>query len=193
MSAVFGNVGASAGEVNDFHSNSDVDKSTLAQHHTLGPQPNQASPGDHNHDGRNSKRLSATDLLLTSRPFTSTWSGTGLAFTGNPTVSSYLLVGTLCHFRIRVNCTTVTNFGTGQYFLTLPFAPKDDYVFRDGGIHGNANSHYALMADAEKDELQMSLWHPGPGGQDALMDHNSPHTMSTSDYFYISGTYEIAS
>lgn len=62
MASVFGNVGAGAGEVNDFHINSDVDKSTLSQHHTLGIQPNQASPGDHNHNGRNSKRISYLNL-----------------------------------------------------------------------------------------------------------------------------------
>lgn len=44
-------------EVTKFHSNSDVDASTVAQHHTLGILHNQSSPGDHNHDGKNSKRL----------------------------------------------------------------------------------------------------------------------------------------
>lgn len=44
-------------EVNKFHSNSDVDSAVTAQHHTLGIQRNQASPGTHNHDGKNSKRI----------------------------------------------------------------------------------------------------------------------------------------
>lgn len=178
-------------EVNFYHLASDKDSGPGALHHTLGLGPSQASPGNHTHDGRNSKRIDGASLTLTSKTYTSVWSGTGLAFTGNPTVATYILIGSLCHFRIRVNCTTVTNFGTGQYKLTLPFAPKEDYVFRDGGIHANSGSHYALMADAEKDEVEMLLWHPGPGGQDALMDHNSPHTLSTAAYFYVSGTYEI--
>lgn len=83
MPSIFGNVGASAGEVNDFHANSDVDKSTLSQHHTLGVQPNQASPGDHNHDGKNSKRITPdflqfrTDAGLTSiAPGMLTWNDT---------------------------------------------------------------------------------------------------------------------
>jgi hypothetical protein len=170
----------------------DVDSGITAIHHTLGPAAFQASPGSHRHDGTDSHFINAGNLSMTSVPFTSTWSGTGLVYSNTPTISSYILFGKLCHFRIRVNCTNVSNFGTGQYHLTLPFAPKDDYVFRDGGIHANTGSHYALMADAEKDEIEMSLWHPGPGGQDALMDHNSPHSLATADYFYISGTYEIA-
>jgi hypothetical protein len=43
--------------VNLFHSRSDVDSSATAQHHTLGVKHDQASPGDHKHDGRNSKQL----------------------------------------------------------------------------------------------------------------------------------------
>lgn len=38
-------------EVANLHRHSDVNSSPLAQHHTLGIQPNQASPGDHTHDG----------------------------------------------------------------------------------------------------------------------------------------------
>lgn len=43
--------------VNLFHARSDVDSSPSAQHHTLGISHNQASPGDHIHDGRNSKLI----------------------------------------------------------------------------------------------------------------------------------------
>jgi hypothetical protein len=49
-------------EVNDFHINSDVDSSAIAQHHTLGVLNTQASPGDHTHDGKNSKRIKFSDI-----------------------------------------------------------------------------------------------------------------------------------
>jgi hypothetical protein len=39
------------------HSNSDVDSAITSQHHTLGIQHNQASPGDHKHDGKSSKKI----------------------------------------------------------------------------------------------------------------------------------------
>lgn len=39
------------------HRGSDVDGDQLSQHHTLGPTHNQASPGDHDHDGTNSRLL----------------------------------------------------------------------------------------------------------------------------------------
>jgi hypothetical protein len=47
----------SSEDVNKFHSNSDVDSSVTAQHHTLGILHNQSSPGDHQHDGKSSKKI----------------------------------------------------------------------------------------------------------------------------------------
>lgn len=43
--------------VAELHTNSDVDSASTSQHHTLGIQHNQASPGDHKHDGKSSKKL----------------------------------------------------------------------------------------------------------------------------------------
>lgn len=53
--------------VNEFHSKSDVDSSQQAQHHTLGLKNGQASPGDHLHDGRTSKKLLAGTTISGSR------------------------------------------------------------------------------------------------------------------------------
>jgi hypothetical protein len=47
----------SAEEVRRAHTNSDVDGSDRAQHHTLGPRKGQASPGPHSHDGADSVLL----------------------------------------------------------------------------------------------------------------------------------------
>lgn len=44
-------------EVNTFHARDDTDSSTLAHHHTLGVQRNQASSGAHVHDGKSSKKI----------------------------------------------------------------------------------------------------------------------------------------
>ena len=59
MSTPYSNTGApnQAQDVSFYHQNSDSDSSTAAQHHTLGINNNQASPGDHTHDGRKSKTV----------------------------------------------------------------------------------------------------------------------------------------
>ncbi len=53
--------------VDDFHTNSDVDSRAESQHHTLGPQPTQAAPGDHTHDGGDSRLLLEGVLITGSR------------------------------------------------------------------------------------------------------------------------------
>lgn len=44
-------------DVAHLHARSDVDSSSQAQHHTLGIKHDQASPGDHKHDGKSSRKL----------------------------------------------------------------------------------------------------------------------------------------
>lgn len=56
-----------AKEVNEFHENSDLDGSPKAQHHSLGSSPNQASPGNHTHDGGSSQQLLAGVTLTGSK------------------------------------------------------------------------------------------------------------------------------
>lgn len=119
------------------------------------------------------------------------WSGTGLTYTGTPATGSYMKIGKMVTFRIKVLCSTVTNFGTGQYSLTLPFDPVDDYVFRDGGLHHVAqNYHYQISGDAESGTTELRMLYQGTNGKDEAFLHNNPHELQVSDYFYVSGTYE---
>lgn len=46
-----------ARQVNELHTKADVDASTSSFHHTLGIGHNQASPGDHSHDGNTSRLI----------------------------------------------------------------------------------------------------------------------------------------
>jgi hypothetical protein len=53
--------------VDDFHENSDLDARAEAQHHTLGPGPTQAAPGNHTHDGGDSALLLEGQTISGSR------------------------------------------------------------------------------------------------------------------------------
>lgn len=195
MSAVFGNVGASAGDVNDFHSNSDVDKSTLSQHHTLGPQPNQASAGDHNHDGRNTRRIQGRDLAtphVSYQPEGGTL-GTQPTFTGAPLITgNFILLGNLCHFSIDVDMDNITSFGTGQYFLTLPFTSSRNYILRDGCVHDfSTDRQYSIAGHIIAGADQMELFSTSSNGQDVAFTSSVPFSLATADNFHIAGTYVI--
>jgi hypothetical protein len=58
----FGQVTSPAGEIEKTHLNSDLDTSQRAQHHTLGKSRNQASPGNHIHDGITSPKIGALKI-----------------------------------------------------------------------------------------------------------------------------------
>jgi hypothetical protein len=57
----------SAEEVDKFHTNADTDLRGESTHHTLGPAPSQASPGNHRHDGGDSELLLVGETISGSR------------------------------------------------------------------------------------------------------------------------------
>jgi hypothetical protein len=63
---------ATAEEVDEFHRNSDVDLRPEAQHHTIGPQPNQAAAGNHKHDGGDSELL-LTGMTISGSRASDAW------------------------------------------------------------------------------------------------------------------------
>lgn len=124
------------------------------------------------------------------------WSGTGLTYTGTPATGSYVQIGKYVFFTIKVVFTTVSNFGTGQYSLTLPFAPSGDYIFRNGGAHQGA-VHYNIAADAAAGTTSMGLYHmqANNGGNtyvyDDILFQGNPTTFTTAGYMYVSGQYLV--
>lgn len=62
-------------EVKEFHESSDLNGGRLAQHHTLGVGPHEGSPGNHNHNGSNSKLeiVPLTGTTITGSRATDAW------------------------------------------------------------------------------------------------------------------------
>lgn len=121
--------------------------------------------------------------------WTPTWAGTGLAFTGTPAQGYYSRVGKMITYHVQVNCSTVTNFGTGQYTITLPTGLAPGYDFQHiGGLHKNT-SHYTLLADLEASTTTVSLYHPTANGAQDVFNYNKPTTLTTASTWYFSGTY----
>ena len=55
-------IGDGPGNSNSSHYHSDVDSSQTSQHHSLGPGRNQASPGNHQHDGVTSPKIGPMEM-----------------------------------------------------------------------------------------------------------------------------------
>lgn len=140
--------------------------------------------------------------------WTPNFSATGLEFTGTgidyPTYNSYYTkLGNLVSFYITVKLNTVTNFGTGQFKLELPFIP-----------HGSMPNHFlgwawvdpSQPADQLNGHVQIIGDHIGGskvldlhwlGGDtptpkpviEHLFYQGYPVTLTTDSKIYISGTY----
>jgi hypothetical protein len=194
-SSFYGPKETDAAIVNSFHLSSDVDKSAISQHHTLGIQATQASPGDHNHDGTTSKRIQLGDLASKSIPFTVGGGtlGTQPTFTGAPLFTgSYTKLGNLVHFQLDVDMDNITSFGSGQYYITLPFPAEHNYQFSDGCLHDiSASDQYSIMGHVVAGSSELRLLSVASNGRHVPFTHNVPVTLSTADNFHLAGTYEI--
>lgn len=137
-----------------------------------------------------------------------TFSATGLTFTGTgstyPTYTSYYLkLGQLVTFNIKCEMTTVTNFGTGQFKLELPFTP-----IPTAANHFSAWAwiNPALPADELNGHVQMVADHlPGSAILDmhwlkettaspkplieSILSQGTPLTFTTASVLYVNGTY----
>jgi len=124
--------------------------------------------------------------------------GTQPTFTGDPLFSGhYVILGNTVHFDIQVDFDNITSFGTGQYYVTLPFKARFASMSREGCLHDvNVGSetqyHISGHVDAGSDELQLfTTDRQGNRIYDFPFEHDEPVTLTTADNFHISGTYIV--
>ena len=138
------------------------------------------------------------------------FTATGLTFTGSgathPTYNShYVKNGRMVSFNIEVDLSTVTNFGTGQYKLQLPFTPQFGFNHFSGWIWADPNvdpdtgtGHTILNADTAgvTDVLDLHYLKQSGGAnspiREGLFLQGTPVTLSTISKIYINGTYITA-
>jgi hypothetical protein len=118
-------------------------------------------------------------------------SGNQPTFSGSPLFSgSYILLDRLVHFRINVLMTNITNFGTGQYYVTLPFNSAHTYFTSDGHLHDvSANRDYTVQGHVWAGTNVLQLFYTSSNGQQDEFEHNKPVNLATADVFHVSGTY----
>ena len=117
--------------------------------------------------------------------------GTQPTFTGDPLFTgSYVAFGDSVTFRINVLMTNITNFGTGQYYVTLPFDSKYTYLTSDGHLHDvSVNRDYTLQGHVLAGTNVLKLFYTQSNGQQDEFEHDAPITLATADIFHIAGTY----
>jgi hypothetical protein len=151
--------------------------------------------------------ISGTTGLETWTRYSPVFQATGLTFTGSgatyPTYNSYYVkAGKLVSFVIEVDLSTVTNFGTGQYKLQLPFTPAFGYNHFSGWIWADPNvdpdtgtGHTILNADTAGITNVLDLHYLKQSGganspiREGLFLQGTPVTLSTISNIYVNGTY----
>ena len=131
-------------------------------------------------------------LTTTIKTYNPVWSGTGLAFTGTPATGTYIKIGNLVIVQNDVIFTNVTNFGTGQYSLTLPFASKYHTDVYGGSIHKITNQgidHYSIKGHLVPGSSTYTLWIISSSAADDQFKHNTPVIIDTDDKFHMSFSY----
>ena len=128
----------------------------------------------------------------TQTSYTPVWAGTGLSFVGTPTTGSYIRFGNLVHFRIYVNFANVSNVGTGQYTLTLPFLPEE--IVRDSfvGVVDNGTVRHDIRAVLNPGSAIVPLYFAGTNGLLTNMTGAAPVALNTGSFIYLTGTYMAA-
>ena len=127
-------------------------------------------------------------------PFTvtgGTIGGTQPTFSGPPMFTGQVMtVGDLVHFEIQVEFDNITSFGTGQYYVDLPFTPSHPIMIRGGCLHqASSGKQWPINGHAVAGNVQLALFYTASNGQDEEFDHNSPINLTTADNFHIMGSY----
>jgi hypothetical protein len=121
--------------------------------------------------------------------------GTQPTFSGEVFTATYTRFGDMIHFAYSVDFTNITSFGTGQYFMTLPYNARRDYAFRDGRLmDDDTGRRYHITGTVSQGSNVMELWTTDISGQrlyDFAFTNSEPVTLTTSDSFSIAGTYEL--
>ena len=125
------------------------------------------------------------------QPFGGT-SGTQPTWTGTPITGSFNRFGNMVHFNVQVDFDTITSFGSGRYYVTLPYPARVRYTFPAGHLTDTSSAKsYVLVGETLPDSDVVQLYYVGSSGRMEDFTFNSPANLDTTDYFDISGTYEI--
>lgn len=116
-------------------------------------------------------------------------------FSGNPLFSGhYTVIGNICNFHISVDMDNILTFGTGQYYMTLPFNADHKVMFNSGVLHDfSTGNSYAMLGEVAAGSNSLYLYSTTSNAQliEFSDSDNQPIKLDPADDFYISGTYEI--
>lgn len=120
--------------------------------------------------------------------------GTQPTFNGAPLFSGgWTRFDGLVHFAIDVDMDNITSFGTGQYYVKLPFAAKYNYLISDGCLHDNSTGdEYAVLGHVQAGSDILTLLTTTSNGKQNPFTNGVPVNLNVADNFHIAGSYQAA-
>lgn len=117
--------------------------------------------------------------------------GTQPTFNGDPLFSGeWKRWDDMVHFSINVDFDNITNFGTGQYYVKLPFAAKNNYLLADGCLHDDSTGdEYSILGHVIAGSDILTLLSVASNGKQVHFTKSVPVNLAVADNFHISGTY----
>jgi hypothetical protein len=116
--------------------------------------------------------------------------GTQPTFNGAPLFAgSYTKTGNLVHFRVNVLMTNITNFGSGQYYVSIPFTSEYDVYVRNGQLRHSSGDMYSVSGHATAGSNELRLYTTASNGKEVAFTSSSPVGLNTTCDFHIFGSY----
>jgi hypothetical protein len=160
-----------------------------------GPQGIQGETGPQGIQGETGPTgADAPTLTETSFAVNGGTTGTQPTFSGDPLFSgSYVRSGPQVHFQVQVDFDNITSFGTGQYYVDLPFPAKYAYEFTAGCLHDiSTGRDFAITGHVGAGQSQMLLKvldNQGSLTYAVPFTGTQPFTLNAADNFHIAGIY----
>jgi hypothetical protein len=123
--------------------------------------------------------------------YTATFTANGFEDAGDLTTARYIKNGKLVFVYVDVQLDNVTNFGSGQFTISLPFNPAFHSDAYAGTIHKYVDGEptfYSLKGHIFPSDPKVYLW--TIASPDIPFLQGSPVELTTSDRVHISFIYE---
>jgi hypothetical protein len=121
------------------------------------------------------------------------FSGTNTVFAGDPAFGSFLQYGSSVTFGLSLSFSGFSNFGTGQYSVTLPLLPSGSnlYEYFTGSldVDSSGTTIYTVVGYNRNGGAVLDLFYLGANGVLTPLTGSAPVTITTSSRIDISGTY----
>lgn len=118
--------------------------------------------------------------------------GTQPTFSGSPLFSGgWTRNDKMVHFAIDVDMDNITSFGTGQYYVKLPFPAKFNYLLSNGCLHDSSTGdEYAVLGHVQAGSDVLTLLTTTSNGKQNPFSDGVPVNLNVADSFHIAGDYQ---